>query len=84
MTDNLCFGSEVCPIPDYHIISCEYCPAYIPEKIIPQNEQWSSRQWDYVQQITAEVLHYRKEHSKLMVEVDKLLLKKKKKYNAYE
>lgn len=67
---------------------CDYCdrPSSYREiektKEVKLEDPWNKNQWDYVQQIKAELLHYRTEHAKLMVELDKLNTYKKRKQTS--
>ena len=64
-----------------------YLPALEPpeetETKPSQESEWTNSQWDIINQLRAEVLHYRQEHSKLLVEMDKLRTIKKKKDKAF-
>ena len=70
----------------YNRCGCDFCdkPSYYIEiekqHELPEQEEFTIRQWDYIQQIKAEVLHYRKEHATLMLELDKKTKKKGIKY----
>ena len=54
-----------------------------PKEIQPEPE-WSKRQWDKVQQLEAEVLHYRQEIAEYTAKVDKLIASKKGKTTDYD
>jgi len=54
-----------------------------PKEIQPEPE-WSKRQWDKVQQLEAEVLHYRQEIAEYTAKVDKLTASKKGKTTDYD
>lgn len=53
--------------------SLPFTPIQKPEKIDSPEPQWTKKQWEYVQQIKSEVLHYRKEYANIMLELDKLV-----------
>ncbi len=74
-------------ITDGHC-GCYYCskPFYYRElektkeiEVKDITSEWGNNQWDYVQQIKSELLHYRKEYARLMTELDKLNTYKKRK-----
>lgn len=56
--------------------SLPYSRPEIIAKKEPPNE-WSKKQWDYVQQIKAELLHHRREYARLMAELDTISQKRK-------
>ncbi len=53
------------------------CPALPGERedIVQSEPEWTSRQWDMVQQLRSEVTGWRKNHAEMMLAVDKITTK---------
>ena len=65
--DNLCYGQEQCPIPDFKILSCEGCLANVEPASPMSIYELNAESKKAIQRIKAHVLYLDKQIKELRV-----------------